>query len=106
MNETIELCRKLKELGLWKGKEDPKKFNEELAANKDMDGYYWRCFNEGTILEEWIPNPGRRALMKEIEAKLGTQEFDKQILKGRDRKFAHQLFSHEDWMRILIKINQ
>ena len=94
--ETIELCKKLKELNIWPGAEDP------AATKDDANGYAWYLHYEGTALETWLPNPGRKALMAELEKELGAAEFEKQILKGRDRKIAHQLFSHEMWMKLLI----
>lgn len=91
--DTIELCRKLKELG-WTGSENP----EEYAVNNPYGNGAWVQWG---VIGDWIPNPGRQQLHDEVLKLIGEERM-KELLKN-NKELPKKAFSHEDWMRLWIK---
>lgn len=91
---TLELCIALRENGYQpEAKADPETWNEGLHSRTDEnDGYVWVEHPE----LGWYPNPGRKALVKEIIAILGQDTFN---AKYGDDADVYQTRSHEGWMQ-------
>lgn len=105
---TIELCKKVGEVG-WPGQEDPEHFDatgyakaeHERTGRSNQGGYGWQILDG-----KWAPNPGRIAMINEIEKLIGRERFVTEVLGGNGDSDVHQAYSHEDLMAMYIRYKQ